>query len=74
MELIIFSAKSLGNAIKRWRKAKRITQEEAGSAFNIDQTTISSIENGAPGTRLETLFRVLASLDLEMVIRPKNKS
>lgn len=71
MEQLIFSPKSLGSAIKRQRKLKKLNQTEAGSAFRIDQTTISSIEQGAPGTRLETLFRVLAALDLEMVIRSK---
>jgi len=74
MEQLIHSAKSLGSAIKRQRKAKRISQTEAGSTFKIEQSTISSIEQGAPGTRLETLFRVLAALDLEMVIRPKKIS
>lgn len=71
MEQLIYSPKSLGIAIKRQRKARMLTQTEAGHAFNIDQTTVSSIEQGAPGTRLETLFRILAALDLEMVIRPK---
>lgn len=71
MEQLIYSPKSLGSAIKRQRKAKMLTQTEAGNAFNIDQTTVSSIEQGAPGTRLETLFRLLAALELEMVIRPK---
>lgn len=68
MEQLIFSPKSLGSAIKRQRKAKKLNQTEAGSAVRINQTTISSIEQGASGTRLETLFRVLAALDLEMVI------
>jgi len=72
MEQLVYSPQSLGSAIKRQRKAKKLTQEEAGQAYNLDQTTISSIEQGAPGTRLETLFRVLASLDLEILIRPKN--
>lgn len=71
MEQLIHSTKSLGSAITRQRKAKKLSQTEAGSAFKIEQSTISSIEQGAPGTRLETLFRVLAALDLEMVIRPK---
>lgn len=71
MEQLIYSPKSLGSVIKRQRKAKMLTQTEAGQAFNIDQTTVSSIEQGASGTRLETLFRMLAALDLEMVIRPK---
>ncbi len=72
MEQLVYSTKSLGNAIKRQRKEKKFTQQEAGRDFNLDQTTVSSIEQGAQGTRLETLFRMLAALDLEMIIRPKN--
>jgi HTH-type transcriptional regulator/antitoxin HipB len=71
MEQFINSPKSLGNAIKRQRKIKKLSQKEAGSNFNLEQSTLSSIENGVPGTRLETIFRVLAALGLEMVIRPK---
>lgn len=71
MDQLIISPKSLGIALKRQRKAKNLTQIEVGEAFKIDQTTISSIEQGAPGTRLETLFRLLAALDLELIIRPK---
>lgn len=71
MDQLIYSTKALGSAIRRQRKTKKLSQKEAGSTFNIDQTTVSSIEQGAAGTRLETLFRMLAALDLEMVIRPK---
>lgn len=71
MEQLIHSPKSLGNAIKRQRKLKNLSQTATGSTIKIEQSTISSIESGAPGTRLETLFRVLAALDLEMIIRPK---
>jgi HTH-type transcriptional regulator / antitoxin HipB len=71
MDQIIYSPKSLGIAIKRQRKAKNLSQKEAGNAFKLDQTTVSSMEQGASGTRLETLFRMLAALDLEMIIRPK---
>ena len=71
MDQIIHSPKSLGIALKRQRRAKKLNQTEAGQAFKLDQTTVSSIEQGAPGTRLETLFRMLAALDLEMIIRSK---
>lgn len=71
MDQIIFSTKALGSAIKRQRKAKKLTQTDAGSTFGIDQTTFSSLESGAPGTRIDTILRALAALDLEMVIRPK---
>lgn len=71
MEQLVSSPKTLGSAIKRQRKAKKQSQNTVGSAFKLNQTTVSSIEQGAPGTRLETLFRMLAALDLEMVIRSK---
>lgn len=71
MDQVIYSPKALGNALKRQRKEKKLNQQKAGSNFKINQTTISSIERGVPGTRLETLFRLLAALELEMVIRPK---
>jgi HTH-type transcriptional regulator/antitoxin HipB len=71
MNQIVFSSKSLGSALKRQRKAKKLSQDAVGTPFKLDQTTISSIEQGAPGTRLETLFRILAALDLEMVVRSK---
>lgn len=74
MEQIVFSPKSLGSALKRQRRIKKLSQNEAGAAFKLDQTTVSSIERGAAGTRLETLFRMLAALDLEMVIRPKKNT
>jgi len=74
MDQIVFSPKSLGSALKRQRKIKKLSQNEAGASFRLDQTTVSSIEQGAPGTRLETLFRMLAALDLEMIIKPKKNT
>jgi len=73
MDQLIYSPKSLGSAIRRQRKAKKLNQSQAGSTFKLDQATVSSIEQGAAGTRLETLFRMLAALELEMVIRPNPK-
>ncbi len=71
MEQLVYSPELLGKVIKRQRKSKKLSQTVAGSPVKIEQSTFSSIEQGAPGTRLETLFRVLAALDLEMIIRPK---
>ena len=71
MEILVQSPFLLGKALKRFRQAKKLNQLETGKEFMLDQTTISSIENGTPGTRIETIFRLLAALDLEMVIRTK---
>lgn len=73
-EQLVYSPKSLGSAIKRQRKFKKLNQSQTGQAFKLEQTTISSVERGAGGTRIETVFRILASLELEMVIRSKNNT
>lgn len=72
MEITVPSPKLLGSALRRIRRLKKLNQTEAGRDFVLDQTTISSIESGAEGTRIETIFRLLASLELEMVIRTKD--
>ncbi len=72
MEQLVTSPQALGAALKRQRKLKRLNQKQAGHPFKIEQSTVSSIEAGAPGTRLETIFRLLAALDLELVIRSKD--
>lgn len=74
MEQLVYSPESLGSAIRRQRKTKKLSQEEAGKPFKIGQRTVSSLENGAPGTEIDTLFRMLAALDLEMIIRSKNRT
>ncbi len=71
MKQIVHSPEALGQFLKRARKLKKLSQGAAGLKVMIDQTTMSSIEQGAKGTRLETLFRLLAGLDLEMVIQDK---
>ncbi len=74
MEQFVYSPKTLGIAIQRQRKAKKLNQQDAGKAFKLKQATVSSIESGALGTRIDTLFRLLAALDLEMIIRSKDEA
>ena len=73
MKQVVGSPQMLGQFIQRVRKYKKLTQSNVGKGFKIDQTTLSSIENGAKGTRIETLFRVLAALDLEVIVQDKQK-
>jgi HTH-type transcriptional regulator/antitoxin HipB len=74
MEQLVYSPQSLGKAIQRQRKLMRLNQIDAGLPFNIAQSIVSSIENGVPGVQIDTIFRVLAALDLEMVIRSKEET
>ena len=67
----VVSPESLGAAIREERKIKGLTQTAVGNPVGIDQTTVSKVEQGSPGTRVDTLFRLLAVLDLEMVLQPR---
>lgn len=62
----ITSPQSLGKVLRRCRKNLGLTQTEAGKRINLTQKTVSQIESGAPGVRLETLFNLMSALGLEM--------
>ena len=73
MDQIARSPKDVGNALRNARKARKITQAELASLSGIWQRTISTIETGASGAKLDTIFDLLAALDLEIRIVPRSK-
>jgi len=72
MQIKIISPESLGFALREERKKKRLNQTELGMPVGVDQTTVSKVEQGNSGTRLDTLFRLLSVLDLELVLQSKD--
>lgn len=70
---MIRSAKEFGNEIRRIRKKQDLSQKQLADKAGIWQETISKIENGAGGTKLETLFVLCAALGLEMELNPRSK-
>lgn len=56
----------LANAVRDQRKTRNITQSENAKLVGIKQNTVSAFENNPDGTKLETLFKLLAALDLEL--------
>ena len=71
---IVRTPEQIGAAIRRLRKLRGITQAELGSRLSLRQAKISEIENGAPGTALNTLYDVLAALELDLLIQPRNQN
>lgn len=69
----ISSPETLGQALRAERKNKGMSQKVVGHSVGMEQHTISKIEKGNPGTELNTLFRLLAALDLELTIQPRQK-
>ena len=67
------SLSQLGAFIRRARKAAGLTQGELGERINRRQATVSNLESAGSGATLNTLFAVLAALELELVVRPRTK-
>lgn len=73
MQVIARTPKQIGQAIRRFRRASGMKQAELGEKAGLWQETVSKVENGSDGTKLETLCDLLAVLDLEITISPKRK-
>ena len=69
----VTSPESLGKVLRRYRKNQGLTQVEAGGKFNLPQKTVSRIEAGGAAIRLDTVFKYMAALGLEMHLDPRNK-
>ncbi|MBT9385168.1 helix-turn-helix domain-containing protein [Pseudooceanicola sp. CBS1P-1] len=71
MRQALRTADQIGEALRRARKAQGLTQGDLSARTNLRVATISSLENGEPGTRLATLLSVLAALELELQLEPR---
>ncbi|OYQ38143.1 transcriptional regulator [Sandarakinorhabdus cyanobacteriorum] len=61
----------LGAIIQSERQRRNLTQKDLASLAGTLQKTISAIENGNPGTRLDTLLSVIAHLGLDIELVPR---
>jgi len=73
MDQLARTPNDIGNALRQARKQQELSQQALASKSGVWQETISKIENGSPGTRLETIFDLCAALNLEIVIAARSK-
>ena len=64
--------KQMGAALRRRRRALGRTQSDLASQAGVRQATVSSAEAGET-MQLDTLFSLLAALNLELVLRERTK-
>ncbi|AXS82535.1 MULTISPECIES: helix-turn-helix domain-containing protein [Marinobacter] len=62
----ITSPDALAQEIKNARKRRKLTQQVVSDQIGVKQATISSFENHPERSRVETLFKLLSALDLEL--------
>lgn len=70
----VTSAGALAQAVRDQRKVNKLTQSETAEQVGIKQTTVSDFENKPESTKLETLFKILSALDLELHVVKRGSS
>ncbi|GKW49744.1 helix-turn-helix domain-containing protein [Halomonas sp. NCCP-2165] len=62
----ITSPEMLAQSLKNARRDRHLTQQATAELIGIKQATVSSIENHPERSRIETLFKLLSALELEL--------
>lgn len=70
--MLIRSPKELALMIANQRKKLKLSQTEVSQLVGLKQKTISALENRPESIQLETLFRILSALNLDMKLANKN--
>lgn len=70
----IRSPQQLGALIRQMRLERGMSQKELADLIGTYQKTISTIENGSPGAKIDTIFSLLAALHLDLQPIPRRKA
>lgn len=67
----VTSAKQLSACIKDARLLQKQSQGKVADKVGIRQDTVSNFELNPESTKLDTLFKILAALELSLDIKPR---
>lgn len=70
----VTNTRQLSAYMKDVRETKKLSQSKVASKVGIRQDTVSSFELSPDSTKLETFFKILSALNLELDIKPRNES
>ncbi|EMG6582935.1 helix-turn-helix domain-containing protein [Providencia rettgeri] len=70
----VTNTRQLSAYMKDVRETKKLSQSKVASKVGIRQDTVSSFELFPDSTKLETFFKILSALNLELDIKPRNES
>jgi HTH-type transcriptional regulator / antitoxin HipB len=69
--MLVTSPHQLAITVRDQRKQMQMSQTDVADRVGLRQETISAFENKADRTKLDTLFRILAALNLEIHVVPR---
>ena len=68
MQRYVRTPRDLAISLRDYRKARKLSQTEIGRLFGVQQSTVSEFENYPGSTKLETLFKLMRALGLELIV------
>lgn len=68
---IAATPEQLAQILKNARKSADLTQTKLAEKAGLLQKTVSALETSTVQNRIETLYKALAALDLEIVIQTR---
>lgn len=68
----ITSTEQLSAFLKDIRLSEHLSQSDVAKKVGIRQDTVSSFELKASSTKMETFFKILSALELDIEITPRN--
>jgi HTH-type transcriptional regulator/antitoxin HipB len=72
MEYTVHTTRQLAQALRSQRSSKRLTQKVAGAPVGLLPKTVSALESSPQRSSVESLFKLLSALELELVLRSKS--
>ena len=74
MTKMVRNNKEFGEAIRIERLKKKMRQVDLARKASVRQALISELENGATKSNIDTVFKVLAALEMDMELAPRRKT
>lgn len=72
--MIIRNNKEFGEIVRKTRLKQKLRQVDLARKASVRQALISDLENGATSARLDTVIKVLAALDKDLSVVPRQKA
>jgi HTH-type transcriptional regulator/antitoxin HipB len=73
-EHVIRTPKQLGPIVQSYRKARDQTQVAIGERLGVPQSVISKLELDPSPAAFSRVFKLLAALELELVVRSRARN
>ncbi len=73
MNTTTHTPKQLGQVLKGQRKSRKLTQKETACVVGLLPKTISRLELATETASIQSLFKLLSALQLELVVRSRSQ-